>query len=283
VILLQATTPNVVHVGRVSVVYWSGSERSATTLAEMADRMNRWPGLPDAPALRIRIILSANDRQFDSLTAGRIPEWGAAATFPATRTIVLKPTPDFQRVLRHEVAHLALHSAVRRVPRWFDEGYAARAAGEWDRLEALRVNWALLRGVGPSLDELNRYLRSTGRPAEAEASYALATSAVLYLERLGGDRGLEPLLTTLASTADFDLALRATHQLTLGQFETLWRKDLRKRYGWLLLVTSLSLFWGFVALILVALWTRRRHRDRLRREALDEGWVVPVDEWNPQA
>lgn len=272
-----------VHVGRVSVVYWSGSERTATTLAEMADRMNRWPGLPEASSLRIRIILSADDRQFDSLTAGRIPEWGAAATFPATRTIVLKPTPDFRRVLRHELAHLALHSVVRRVPRWFDEGYAARAAGEWDRLEALRVNWALLRGVVPSLEQLDRHLRSTRRSTEAEASYALATSAVLHLERLGGDRGLEPLLTTLANTADFDLALRATHQLTLGQFETLWRRDLRKRYGWLLLVTSLSVFWGFVALLLVALSTRRRRRDRLRREALDEGWVVPAEEWNPEA
>ncbi len=270
------------HLGRVTVVYWSGSERAATTLAEMADRLNRWPGLPDAPALPVRIILARNDRQFDSLTAGRIPEWGAAATFPATRTVVLKPTPDFQRVLRHELAHLALHSVVRRVPRWFDEGYAARAAGEWDRLEALRVNWALLRGVVPSLRDLDRHLRSTGRATEAEASYALATSAVLHLERLGGDRGLEPLLTTLASTSDFDLALRATHQLTLGQFETLWRDDLRKRYGWLLLITSLSAFWGFVALLLVALWTRRRRRDRLRREALDDGWVVPADEWNPQ-
>jgi hypothetical protein len=38
-------------------------------------------------------------------------------------------------------------------------------------------------------------------------------------------------------------------------------------------------FWVFVALLLVALWSRRRMHDRERRAALDEGWVVPDDEW----
>ncbi len=270
------------YVGHVSVVYWTGSEASATRLGELAARMNRWPGISRPSPAPVRLILASDDGQFDSLTAGRIPEWGAAAAFPATRTIVVKPGPDFQRILRHELAHLALHAAVIRVPRWFDEGYAARAAGEWDRLEALRLNWALLRGMVPSLREVDRALRGR-RAGEADASYALATSAVLLLERLGGDRGLEPLLTQLGKTADFDLALRSTYQITLGQFEDLWRKDLRKRYGWLLFLTSFTVFWLFVALLLVALWSRRRMHDRERRAALDEGWVVPDDEWSSNA
>jgi hypothetical protein len=188
-------------------------------------------------------------------------------------------TADHRRVLRHELAHLALHSVVRRVPRWFDEGYAARAAGEWDRLEALRVNWALLRGVRPSLAELDRHIRD-GNAAEAEASYALATTALLLLERLGGERGLVPLIDAMRETTDFDLAMRETYQLTAGQFEEMWRKDLRRRYGWLLLLTSLSVFWAFVTLLLVALWARRRKRDEGRREALDTGWAVPEDHWD---
>jgi hypothetical protein len=263
-------------------VYWEGAEARAIALGEMADAIRRWPGIPVPPEGRIRLIMASNDRQFDSLTAGRLPRWGAAATFPATRTIVLKPSGDFPRILRHELAHLALHSVVIRVPRWFDEGYAALAAGEWDRLEALRVNWALLRGTVPSLAEVDRRLRGEWA-GEAEASYALAMSAVLVLERLGGQRGLEPLLVQLSKSADFDLALRSTYQLTLGQFETLWARDLRKRYGWLLFFTSFTVFWAFVTLLLLALWSRRRIRDRGRREALEEGWVIPEDEGNPPA
>ncbi len=267
--------------GRVTAVYWSNGA-TATALAELADRAGPWPGIPDPPSRPIRLVLATSATQFDSLTRGRVPEWGAAATFPATRTIVLKLSADHRRVLRHELAHLALHSVVRHVPRWFDEGYAARAAGEWDELDALRVNWAVLRGVVPTLHQLDRHIREGGAP-EAEASYALAATAVRLLERLGGERGLEPLIGALRGTADFDLALRATYQITQGQFEELWRRDLRKRYGWLLAFSSFTVFWAFFGLLLAALWTRRRRHDEERRQRLEEGWDVPEDQWNPDA
>ncbi len=270
-----------VHVGRVTATYWS-SEATAIALAEFADRAGPWPGIPDPPRRRIQLVLAPSQAHFDSLTAGRVPEWSAAAAFPATSTIVLQPGRDHRQVLRHELAHLALHSVVRRVPRWFDEGYATRAAGEWGQLDALRVNWVVLRGVVPTLTGLDRHIREGGA-VDAEASYALATTAVLLLERLGGERGLEPLLTTLRGTPDFDLALRATHQVTLGQFEQMWRRDLRKRYGWLLVFSSVTVFWAFVGLLLVALWARRQRRDRQRRQALENGWFVPEDQWNPNA
>jgi hypothetical protein len=267
------------EVGRVTVVFWSGDQGTALALAELADRQSRWPGIPDPPIERLRLIYADTEERFDSVTGGRVPEWGAAATFPAARTIVLRRTRDLPRVLRHELAHLVLHSVVRRVPRWFDEGYAAYAAGEWGRVEALRVNWALLRGAAPSLREIDRRIRRGGA-SDAEASYALATTAVLALERLGGERGLEPLLTRLGRTGDFDLALRATHQLTLGQFEDRWRREIRRRYGWLLVFSSLTVFWIFAGLLLAALWLRRRHHDRERREALNDGWFVPEEQWN---
>ncbi len=270
-----------VHVGRVTAVYWS-DEATAIALAEYADRAGPWPGIPDPPPRRIRLIVAPSDTHFDSLTAGRVPEWGAAAAFPGTRTIVLQVGRDHRRLLRHELAHLALHSVVRRVPRWFDEGYAASAAGEWDQGDVLRVNWIVLRGVVPTLAGLDRHIREGGA-VEAGASYALATTAVRLLERLGGDRGLEPLITTLRGTTDFDLALRSTYQVTLGQFEELWRRDLRKRYGWLLIFSSVTVFWTFVAVLLVVLWARRRRRDRERRQTLENGWFVPEDEWNPSA
>ena len=267
--------------GRVSAVHWS-HEKTAIALAEYADRAGPWPGIPDPPRRPIRLVLATSDTQFDSLTRGRVPEWGAAATFPATRTIILKLSPDHRRVLRHELAHLVLHSVVRYVPRWFDEGYATRAAGGWNQIEALRLNWVVLRGAVPTLAELDRHIR-TGGAAEAEVSYALATTAVRLLERLGGERGLEPLIDALSGTGDFDLALRATFQITQGQFEVMWRRDLRKRYGWLLVFSSVTVFWAFVALLLMAVWARRRHYDSERRRSLDEGWDVPEDQWNPSA
>lgn len=256
-------------------MYWEGDEGLATLLAELADGAGPWPGLDEPGRRPIRLVLAPDDARFDSLTRGRLPEWGEGAAFPGSNTILLKATGDsrtLQRVLRHELAHLALHEAVRRVPRWFDEGYAAHAAGEWDARDALTVNWAVLRGVRPSLAELDRHLRGASA-ADAGAAYALAMTAVVLLERIGGTRGLGALLSTLETTSDFDAALRLTHQITLGQFEERWYKELRGRYGWMLLVTSVSVFWAVAAIVLVALWSQRRARDRMRRLALEQSPV----------
>ncbi len=261
------------RVGRVTAIHWPGDQVAATSLAEMADKAASWPGIVQPWNARVQLLVTPNGDVFDSVTSGRLPQWGAGAAFPAGNRIVLQLTGDVRQVLRHELAHLALHSVVRHVPRWFDEGYAARASGEWNRLQALHVNWALLRGVTPTLRQLDSDLR--GGAARAEVAYALATTAVLMLERMGGDRGLESLISNLSQTPDMDRALRTTYQVTLGQFESEWRKDLRKRYGWVLFFSSLTVFWAILALVVVSLWIRRRRHDRKRRASLDEGWSVP--------
>ncbi len=244
-------------------------------LAEQADVASQWPGIDAPPRFPVRLVVAPSQRKFDSVTAGRVPGWGSGVAYPGTNTIVLMVGPEMGRVLIHEMAHLTLRNAVGRVPLWFDEGYASRAAGEWDRLAALRVSWALVRGRRQGLTALNRQLRAGA--ASATASYGIATTAVLMLERLGGPSGLTPLLRALAEERDFDRALRRAHGITLDQFESEWQRELRARYGWLLVVTSFSAFWTVVAVILAALWARRRRRDAARREALDEGWIVPPD------
>ena len=274
---LLAQDPSQVQVGRVTAYYWSSEPEAALTLAEAANAAGPYPGLSQRWTEPIRLFLVADPSRFDSLTGGQAPDWSIGVAYPASNTIVLKLTGDVRRTLRHEMAHLALHSVVERVPVWFEEGYASRAAGEWSRLEALRVNWALMAGAEPSFHQVIRDIRSGA--AHAETAYALATAAVLFLERLGGDRGLEPLLLNLAESQNFDRALRATHHVTLGQFEVLWQRDLRKRYGWVLFFGSLTVFWACLAVLLLSLWGLRRRRDKQRRAALDQGWVISSDEW----
>jgi hypothetical protein len=275
---LLAQDPSRVQVGRVTAYYWSGEPEAAQILAEVADASGPYPGLEGTWNEPVTLWLAADKTRFDSLTGGQIPEWGIGVAYPASNTIVLKLTSDVRRTLRHEMAHLALHSVVERVPVWFEEGYASLAAGEWGRLGALRVNWALIVGVVPSFGTVNRDIRSGAM--HAETAYALATAAVLMLERLGGERGLELLLLNLADSQDLDRALRATHHVTLGQFEALWQRDLRKRYGWVLFFGSLTVFWTCLAIVLLSLWGSRRRRDSARRAALDQGWVVSSDEWD---
>lgn len=272
-----------VRVGRVEAVYWGRDASIAAALAEDADEDRHFPGMPSLPAYPIRLIVTRSAARYDSVTHGRLPSWSGAAAFPAANTIVLKLDGDLDphATLRHELAHLALHHLAVAIPRWFDEGYAAYAAGEWGRLDALTVNWELVRRGPPTLRALDHQLREGSE--RAEAAYALATTAVMYLARLGGARGLGPLLTNLRQTRDFEVALRQTHLMTMAQFETAWQADVTGHYGWLRLLGSFTVFWSIVGVVLLSLWGLRRRRDRARRAALDEDWVIPADETDDRA
>jgi hypothetical protein len=245
----------------------------AAELAAVADRPADWPGLGRRDPGPLRLIVVPNGRVLDSLTSGRAPSWGAAVAVPGARTILLRADQgDLNRTLRHELAHLALHEAVPvRVPLWFDEGYAAWAAGEWERLGGLELNLAVVRGAVPSLTGLDGALR--GSASSADAAYALGTSAVTELARRNPTRTLTPLLRRLQAGEDFDAAVLATTGLTIGRFEQEWQRTLKRRYtlgNWLVAGGG----WVVVALVVAWLVHRRRRADRGRRAALDVGWEV---------
>jgi len=265
-----------VQVGRVTVVAWPAQRAVAQALAHAADRPAEWPGLGVRDPGPLRLIVVPDGRTLDSLTSGRAPTWGAAIALPGARTILLRADQDdLLRTLRHELAHLALHEAVPvRVPLWFDEGYAAWAAGEWERFGGLELNLAVVRGAIPSLTELDGALR--GSASTADAAYALAASAVTELARRNPTGTLAPLLERLERGEDFETAVLATTGLTLGRFEESWRRALRHRYTlgqWLIAGGG----WAVVGLVVLWLVHRRSRADRVRRAALDVGWVVEPD------
>jgi hypothetical protein len=269
-----------VTVGRVTAVAWAGHEPLAVALATAADRTAPFPGIGPLPNRPIRLILAPTRATFDSLTRGRLPPWSEGAAFPDINTIVLLangPPDHLAAALRHELGHLVLRWRIGHPPPlWFDEGYAAFAAGEWDRLEGLRLNWQIARGMHMDLADLDRALRSDA--ADAQAAYALATTAVLLLNRWGGEQGLGPLITRLADLPTFDAAVRATYHVTEGDFEARWEHDVASRYGLLSWAGAVGLFWALLALFLVSLVGLRRGRDRARKARLDEGWIVTEDE-----
>jgi peptidase MA superfamily protein len=267
-------------VGQVTAVAWPGQRGLAIDLAKRAGDPAEWPGIGRRDPGPLRLILVPDGRRLDSLTSGRAPAWGAAIALPGERTILLRAdVGDLFATLRHELAHLALHDAIRvRVPLWFDEGYASWAAGEWDRLGALELNLAVVRGALPDLESLDGALR--GSASTADAAYALAVSAVTELARRNPSGTLAPLLQRLRAGEDFGTSVHATTGLTLGGFEREWRQTLRRRYSlatWLLAGGG----WAVLSLILWALLRQRRKADRARRAALDQGWEIPPESAAP--
>ena len=212
---------------------------------------------------------------FRAVSRGRVPAWGAGLALPSARFIAIRADgEDPFQVLRHELAHLILHDAVKgRVPLWFDEGYAVVAAGEFGRLAQFGLNFSVAAGRVPDLDGLNAGLRAG--EATAEASYALAGSAVAFLDRRAG--GLDEVLAHLAAGQPFDSAIVITTGLNPGRFEEIWQKDVRRHYGLGLWLMAGGI-WVVVAGLVIVAHTVRKRRDLPRRMALDLGWEVLPEE-----
>jgi len=257
------------------VVSRPGRTSLALALAEAADRPQSWPGLGQRDPGPLRILLVDGQAELAATAPGaRVPSWGAGLAFPGARAIVIRMDggDDPFQTLRHELAHLALHEAIRvRLPLWFDEGYAVVAAGELGRLQALRLNLALAGGRVPSFRELDGELRAG--PLVARDAYAFAGTAVAYLGRRHPAGTLDALMRRLESGLAFPDAVLAATGLTLAQFEIAWQRDTKRRHGWLVWLAAGGGWIVAGAGLIVAVILRRR-RDRPRRAALDQGWVI---------
>src|SRR5437773_2261375 len=164
--------------GRFTAVFYPSEAKFASSLLDHALATDTFPGLP-RPSAHVLIMLAPDRARFREWAGADAPEWGAALAFPEARRIVMqgKGAPasagDPLDVLRHELAHLALHEFLGDLPpRWFDEGYASYAAREWSRDDAMAANLALaLRGT-PTLAQLDSQF--AGGATSAQTAYALA-------------------------------------------------------------------------------------------------------------
>jgi hypothetical protein len=239
----------------------------------MADHPADWIGLGYRAAGRMRLVVVPDRNAMQRFTGGRAPSWGAGLAFPSARTVVIRVDGgDPRQTLRHELAHLVLHDAVKvRVPLWFDEGYAAVAANEWDRMDALTLSWIALRRNLPEFRELDGSLR--GGANTAEKAYTLAMSAVLELARRNPAGTLDTLLARLTGGEGFAEAVEASTGLSLPAFEADWQRDIKRRYN-LVIWLSAGGFWLLISLGVGVVWWLRRRYDRPRRIALNQGWEV---------
>jgi hypothetical protein len=276
-LLLSNVAPQMVRMVRLqfdhyTIEYPADRPRLGPSIAQTLRSIARLPALPaEAPAFgqNIQIILAASDAHFDSLTGGAIPEWGAGVADSRAGVIIIPgygggraSTSDISRVLRHELAHIALHRYLspNRIPRWFNEGYATWSASELDFAAEWQLRVAFAKGTAPPLDSLElMWPRAT---ADARLAYLLSASVVAYLVRESGEDALALFLQRWRSTQDIDQALATTYGLSIDQLETHWVKDVRERYGWFAVLAQSAVFMGGAAVLFLIMFAIRRRRDR---------------------
>lgn len=258
--------------GRFTILAYPTEATLARSMLAEAARRDSFPGLP-RPRAAVTILVAPDARRFREWVGPYAPEWGAAIAFPEEQRIVMQGSSagsdagDPRTVLRHELAHLALHEAMGNLPpRWFDEGYASYSAGEWGRDELLATNLALFMRRMPGLEQLDDGFH--GGSSAAEASYALSHRAIADLAALDPERGLSLFFKYWRESRRLDAAVRAAFGLTLADFEERWQQHTRRRFGGLALFGDITVA-AFVTLVLtIPLYVARRRRYRRRLEAM---------------
>ncbi len=244
----------------------------------MARSLDSLPGIPRVlwQAEAIDIVLAPSESALRATTGEQIPEWGAGVAVPDRGLIVLPAWASVQRggplhyatVLRHELAHIALHRALApaRVPRWFDEGYASWAAGQLDWNHAWLLRIAFITGRAPALDSLE--LGWPRAAAPAQLAYLLSATVIDYLVQESGVYGLQRLFERWRSNGNFEQALVATYGVDTGTLESQWRRYVKRKYGWTVLLTQSAVFGVVIGGIVVVLYVLRRRRDRAKLSVL---------------
>lgn len=265
----QDDAPSRLDVGRITAVYFPQDEALARSLLAGAAATDSFPWLP-RPRQRVLLAIAPDAAHFRAWVGSGAPEWGAAIAFPASRRIIMQgrsagsDAGDPREVLRHELAHLALHERLGdRPPRWFDEGYASVAAREWRREDVLAANVALALRGAPSLDQLEASFG--GGSIAAQSAYALSSRAVTELASLDRERGLSLFFDYWATSPSLDVAVRRAFGVTLAGFEREFQSRTQRRYGGLALFADLSLVLLVVSILLLPFIVARRigHRRRL--------------------
>ena len=266
---------------RFTVIHYAADRMLAAAVLDAAIARDTFPFLPRS-STRIVIMIAPDAATFREWAGrGDLP-WAAAVAFVEQHRVVMQgSTANAEaghplQVLRHELAHVALHDYLGGVtPRWFDEGYASYAAGE-ERTEGfLSANAALVFRRLPTLAALDTMLASP-RGTEARAGYALALRAVSDLAAIDRQRGLGPLLAAWKLRGSFDLAMRSASAQTAEDFETGWQRRTRWQFAFLAVAANSAIGILLLLGLLVPLYRtrRRKQRDRLaemrRREAITE-------------
>lgn len=269
------------RMGRIEMKYEPGLEDTARQLQASADATlerisDDLVDLPTPRTIRVQLVRDSSTLPAVAPEGRGAPQWAIGVAYPDLGVISVairrgSNVTDPAQTLRHELAHIALGSALGdRAPHWLHEGFAYQHSQEWawERTETL-AGMAWFGGI-IELNELDRSFPEQELPADR--AYAESYDFVGYLSRRGryedeaddGDRyPFRKFLTLVGQGRSLDDASIAAYGRPLHNLFDEWRETLSKRY----LLAPIGLLglalWILCALLLMVAWLRkRRYRNR---------------------
>jgi hypothetical protein len=274
-------------------VRFTGSEAAARNIQEIAEDF--YPkvttDLGYSTERKITIWFCESQKEFNRAVNAPIQDWAAGAAYPLRARIVIRDPAsginrkiNLQHLVKHEITHvifgLRIGRNLRYVPMWFNEGLAMYEAEQW----TYGQYWIMLTGaLSNSLIPL--YELSENFPqneSQARMAYAQSCSIVTFIAEKYGSDSLRECIRLIAEGRSIDEAMAGATGIDTIWLERKWLKDLKKRYKWISLVTSWVALWGFVVLVaLLAYWRRKVRNRRIIKQWEEEEelwWEFDEDE-----
>jgi len=241
---------------------------------EMKSQLRDWFGYPILDHVEVRVARTPDEMAALAPEGLPPPEYATGVAYAPMHLVLLSlsapeanaEAPDVKEVLFHELVHVALYDAVqgRHVPRWFNEGLAIHVSGE-GALRRMRTLWdaTLSRSIIPLSD-----LDASFPDSRYEVSVAYAESAdfVRYLLRDPDRARFASLIERVRGGAAFDRALADAYGTDLRKLEFQWREEIAKRYTFVPMLTSGSLIWVLVFVVLAVGYAKKRKKAKATLE-----------------
>lgn len=273
--------PIVLDVG--AIVFVVDAPDGMGRFAELAADVVResWPqvaeaaGVTDVVPERGAEITVSVEREIDDWferrsVAPRNPEWAAGlAIYSESAVIIRSANPEWEATLAHELAHMAVDVATggRRVPRWFNEGFAVATAEQWSIERATTMVAAGVSGNFYDFEEL-----TPGFPAaesSAGLAYAQSFHFVQYIARhYGADVFVRTMATLRTTEKDWNTAFAEIAGAPLAEVEAEWVAHVTTRYKWVPALGGGGGAWGAIAGLSIFVWRRTKRKASERLAAL---------------
>ncbi len=212
--------------------------------------------------------------------AGRIaeatgmPRWAAGVAHSESGEIVIAQQgpngarTDLDSLMRHELAHVALHRATagQPLPRWLHEGMAESFGSGIDLMRSQTLAGAIFGPGVPPLEQLETDFRGID-PVAANVGYAAARDFVNHL-RYRDEHGanLRQLLTELRHGLNLEAAFIKAYGRSLHELDREWRTGLTGRFVWFPIVSSGGMPLALISPLIAVAAIRRRRQ-------LQAGWA----------
>ena len=224
--------------------------------------------LKDTLSYKPYVYLLDDLDQFNKLTYGKFPDWGAAAAYPERKLIAIKSPDHFNlnkslnELLAHEYTHMAVAGkcGFYRPPRWINEGLAMYTSAEWSWSDNLAMGKAAVFGQLIPLKDIelvNRFNES-----KAHVAYSQSYMAVQFMLRQYGKNSVNLFLTQISLNKSIDQALLTATGSTYYEFENDYRLYLSKQFNYASLFMDTLFFWLALALIVIIAFFMRFKKRR---------------------